>query len=88
MGTTDGIAAGSVPSPSVSGDNPGWMYRNTFLIAGQAVDAAELVHIEKDLRAMRKFGAQDRDVALVVDPLSGGTTVSMSGIVRLLILLP
>ena len=87
MGTTEGIAAAAVPEPSTSGDNPGWIYRTRQFIPGTAADQAEAVHLEKDIRAMRKFGAQDRDVAMVIDAGSA-SAIDVTGLIRLLIKLP
>ncbi len=87
MGTSEGIAAGAVPDPGTSGDNPGWMYRNRIHIAGNSQDTPEDFFLEKDIRAMRKFDAQDRDVALVFD-VGAGSDVTINGLVRLLIMLP
>jgi len=87
MGTTEGIAAGAVPDPSTSGDNPGWMYRDRLVIFGSAADAPETYLLQRDLRAMRKFGAQDRDVAWVTD-VNAATGVAVNGLIRMLIKLP
>ena len=87
MGTTEGIAAGAVPDPNVSGDNPGWLYRTRILIDGTAVDVPEMTEMKEDLRGMRKFGAADCDLALVIDN-SGAGVVEVTGLVRLLIKLP
>ncbi len=84
MGTTEGIAAGAVPEPSTSGDNPGWMFRHRATIVGTAADVPEAQRVQKDIRSMRKFGAADRDVALVVDA-SSGSNISVNGLIRLLI---
>ncbi len=88
MGTTEGIAAAAVPDPETSGDNPGWMYRGRMLISGASVDAPELSHIEKDIHGQRRFGAQDRDLALVMHNGVNGSVADLTGIIRLLIKLP
>ncbi len=87
MGTTEGIAAAAVPEPGVSGDNPGWMWRAQYPIRGGAENVLESVRVDVDLRAMRKFGAADRDVAPVMD-VGSGAGVRITGLFRLLIKLP
>jgi len=87
MGTTEGIAAAAVPDPGTSGDNPGWIWRAQYRLQGGAENVPEAQRVDLDLRSMRKFGAQDRDVALVMD-VDAGADVSITGLFRLLILLP
>ncbi len=87
MGTTEGIAAGAVPDPDTAGDNPGWLFRTRIVIPGTSIDAPETARVKEDIRAMRRFGAQDRDLALVFNAGSV-SNIDMTGIVRLLIKLP
>ncbi len=87
MGTTEGIAAGAVPDPSTSGDNPGWMYRDRIVIFGSTAETPESFLLQKDIRSMRKFGAADRDVAWITD-VNAASAVSVNGLIRMLIKLP
>ena len=80
----DGFAAGAVPDPGDSSDQPGWYWRAQSVIRGNESNVLESQHIEKDLRAMRKFRGQEDQLVLIIEPV--GAAVDIDALFRTLIL--
>ena len=87
----DAVAASAFPDPNAQDDRPptGWVYRSSVGAQQNGSGAPILTNERFDLRAQRKLAGGQ--LTLVVNNTSlGGTsfTVDISGIIRVLLLLP
>ena len=87
----DAFAAGVIPDPNVSNDEParGWLYRTRCVVPADATEVLMPVMCRGDFRAQRKIDGAELYIVLNNTP-GGGTafTVEYTGIVRALYLLP
>ena len=87
--TADALAAGAFPDARAFQDEPGWLYKNTCLVRGDASFAAAYqgTHIKEDLRGRRKFTGEEMRYVLLME---AGTAAGLviTGLVRWLLMKP
>ncbi len=91
VASQESFAAGSLPDPQTATDKPpyGWVWRTRKIVAQNGAGSPIVVVIDADIRGARKI--QNGEVYLIVNNTAiVGTafTMEVTGIVRLLTLLP
>ena len=81
----EAVAAVAFPDPTVADDQPGWMWRQNFIVMSDAA-GVKGTHIKADLRGQRKMPSEDMNMYLIVTAGVLIQTVDVNGMVRLLAL--
>ena len=82
----DAFASSALPDPSDPSDQPGWMWRQKVIIAGDASNTDETVHVHVDSPAKRKFPGEEHQQLLIIDSQTGAFDVECWG--RVLVMKP
>ncbi len=79
----DALAAPALPDPATADEQPGWFYRWAHVcnIDSTSVSRDRAV---ADIKAMRKFRAEDYDIVMVAET-GAGAPIAVSGLIRLLV---
>ena len=80
----DAAAASAYPEADINTEQPGWLWRVRKLVSSSVVnDRSQIVTFQQDLRAVRRFIAQDYDFVLQAE-YTGVDSVNLDGSVRFL----
>ena len=86
MVENDAVAAAAFPDPGAETDQPGWLWREVFSVYTSTLnDRAQSVPIVRDIRARRRFPARQTSLYLIIDTVSGSTSINIDGSIRVLV---
>ena len=91
MASQEAFAASVLSDPSAQGDHPerGWMVKRSHMVAQDASEMMPPVHVVGEVRSQRKIDGSELFIVIDNTPRDGTAfTVEVTGIVRVLILLP
>ena len=86
MVDNDGAGAGAVPNPADSGEQPGWLWRDSKGISSSDLnDNAQAVKFKADLKVNRRFLGGDMNLALILELGASTSNVNLDGLIRAVI---
>ena len=82
----DAFASAVVPDPSLSDDQPGWLYRAQTSVRASSVNDPNPYRLQADIKSRRKFPGEDVLYTAILERDSAVGNVLVTGWIRYLVL--